>query len=85
MLKYLNREVYMRYNDDLFNVSSQYYSKIDSEIVDNVDEKTFGIEKELLTILLKKFRNTFRNKNIQHNGLLKIKLSVADEGYTQIK
>lgn len=75
----------MKYNDSLFNVSSEYYSKIDSKSIDNINEKTANLEKELLTILLKKFRNILNDKGKKHNGILKINLCTKDEGYTQIK
>lgn len=80
----------MKYNDYLFNISSEYYSRIENETVDNTDAKTVRLEKELLSILLKKFKEIINDGSIKKNGILKIKFrsrfwSTTDDGYEQIK
>lgn len=80
----------MKYNDYLFNISSEYYSKIDNETVDNTEEKTERLEKELLSILLKRFKESLNDSSIKKNGILKTKFksrfwSTTDDGYNQIK
>ena len=80
----------MKYNEDLFNISSEYYVNTDIEHTDVVDEETLRLEKELLEILLKKFRNILDDKSKNHNGVLKTKFksmfwSKTDDGYNQIK
>lgn len=76
----------MKYNDELFNISSEYYSKIDKEAVDNVDERTTCLERELLAVLLKIVRESLNDGTIKQNGLLKIKFcSTMADGYSQIE
>ena len=80
----------MIYNEDLFNISSEYYVKTDIKNTDVIDEETLQLEKQLLQILLKRFRNIINDKSRNCNGLLKTKfrsrfLSKTDDGYEQIK
>jgi len=80
----------MKYNEDLFSTSYEYYAKTDIENTDVINEEILCLEKELLQILLKKFKNNLEDKNKNYNGVLKIRfksssLGKTDNGYSQIK
>lgn len=38
----------MKYNDDLFNISSEFFTKTNKEATNTTDERTRALEKELL-------------------------------------
>lgn len=60
----------MKYNDDLFNISSIFYSK--TNIQDN-STNNIELENQLLNILLKKLKETLNDKTTKYNGVLKIR------------
>ncbi len=77
----------MKYNDNAFNISNQYYQNIQKPKIDNIDKKW---QNKLLKILLKRFKEELENNKNQNNGILKVKFKSpfwkdADEGYNLIK
>lgn len=75
----------MKYNEELFNISSQLYSKTNS-----INENNDAVEKELLKILLNKIKDNLNTLENQINGILKIKFisrvfGSTDEGYKLIE
>ena len=78
-------EVYMKYNDNIFSISSEFFTKTDKKNTYTNDEQTRTLEKELLQILLNKFRTILTIKNQKYNGIIKLELTESDNGYNQMK
>lgn len=77
----------MKYNDEAFNISAQFYANTSDVEIDNIDKKW---QNKLLAILLKRFTNELKQKENQNNGIVKIKFKDrfqqdADDGYHLIK
>ena len=77
----------MKYNDKAFNISKQYYPKIQDVKIDNIDKKW---QNKLLNILLKRFKEELENNKNQNNGIIKVKFrdqfwKDSEEGYNLIK
>lgn len=58
----------MKYNDEAFNISSQFYPNIQDIKNDNIDEEC---QNELLQILLKRFLKELEENKEQNNGIIK--------------
>ena len=60
----------MKYNEEIFNVSAQFYKDIqDVETTDEIEQ----MQNELLTILLKKFAETLEEDKTQNKGIVRIR------------
>lgn len=79
----------MQYNEELFNISLDNYSKISDEKITYEKKDITKIKKELLMLIIAKLKKCLNSKTNPHNGILRIKFrsrysGITDEGYNQI-
>lgn len=77
----------MKYNDEAFKISAQYYPNIKETEVDNKDAKC---QDKLLKILLKRFSEELKKNPNENNGIIKVMFKSpfwkdSEEGYNLIK
>lgn len=77
----------MKYNDEAFNISAQYYPNIKETEVDYIDT---NLQDKLLKILLKRFSEELEKNPNQNNGIIKVMFKSpfwqdSEEGYNLIK
>lgn len=71
----------MKYNEELFDISKEYASRVEVVSFD----KSVKLEEYILNILLDKYKKNLKVKDKKCDGILKVRIRSVDDGYFEIE
>lgn len=71
----------MKYNEELFDISREYASRV--ELVSS--DENVKLEGYILNVLLEKYKKNLKVKDKKCDGILKVRIRSVDDGYFEIE